>query len=160
VAGILAAAYPAVWLQLVTAALSHKMGRKLLICSSKARHSLDDRRGRLRQLAHRRGPARRRNTNGLPCPARAIGDITHSAWRARSVGIYRLWRDGGFTAGALLSGLLADAYGIPAAAIAVAAVTTASRVLVAARMPGTDHNRSVRTASSSSTSDTPESGHR
>lgn len=42
----------------------------------------------------------------------AIGDVAHPAWRARSVGVYRLWRDGGFAVGALLSGVIADAYGI------------------------------------------------
>ena len=26
----------------------------------------------------------------------SIGDVAHPAWRARSIGIYRLWRDGGF----------------------------------------------------------------
>ena len=38
----------------------------------------------------------------------AIGDVAHPAWRARAVGVYRLWRDGGFAVGALLAGLLAD----------------------------------------------------
>jgi MFS family permease len=42
----------------------------------------------------------------------AVGDVAHPAWRARAVGVYRLWRDLGFAAGALLSGVLADAYGI------------------------------------------------
>jgi MFS family permease len=70
----------------------------------------------------------------------AIGDVAHPAWRARSVGVYRLWRDGGFAVGALVSGYLADAYGIPAAVVTVAALTAGSGVLVAFRMRGTDHN--------------------
>ena len=70
----------------------------------------------------------------------AIGDVAHPHWRARSVGIYRLWRDGGFAIGALLSGLLADAYGIPAAIMAVAALTAASGILVAMRMRSADHS--------------------
>ena len=41
-----------------------------------------------------------------------IGDVAHPAWRARAVGVYRLWRDGGFAAGALLAGVLADAFGL------------------------------------------------
>ena len=45
----------------------------------------------------------------------AIGDVAHPAWRARSVGVYRLWRDGGFAVGALAAGLLADALGITTA---------------------------------------------
>jgi MFS family permease len=64
----------------------------------------------------------------------AIGDVAHPAWRARSVGVYRLWRDGGFAAGALIAGALADAFGIRAAVWAVAALTAASGLFVAARM--------------------------
>ena len=64
----------------------------------------------------------------------AIGDVAHPAWRARAVGVYRLWRDGGFAVGALLAGVLADAFGIPAAIWAVAALTAASGLVVAVRM--------------------------
>jgi len=49
------------------------------------------------------------------------------AWRARAVGVYRLWRDGGFAIGALLAGTLADPYGLTTAIWAIAA-------LVAVRM--------------------------
>lgn len=63
-----------------------------------------------------------------------IGDVAHPAWRARAVGVYRLWRDGGFAVGALLAGILADAYGLTTAIWAVAALTAASGLLVAVRM--------------------------
>lgn len=69
----------------------------------------------------------------------AIGDVAHPAWRARSVGVYRLWRDGGFAVGALLSGILADLYGIPTAIAAIAALTAVSGVVVAVRMRDNDH---------------------
>ena len=46
----------------------------------------------------------------------AIATSHTPAWRARSVGIYRLWRDGGFAIGALLAGILADAISIPSSA--------------------------------------------
>jgi MFS family permease len=82
----------------------------------------------------------------------AIGDVAHPEWRARSVGIYRLWRDGGFAVGALLSGLLADAFGIPAAVAVVGALTAASGLVVAARMRGTDHLRPGPPAQSSAAS--------
>ncbi len=42
----------------------------------------------------------------------SIGDVAHPGWRARAVGIYRLWRDGGFAVGALLAGIVADALGV------------------------------------------------
>jgi MFS family permease len=64
----------------------------------------------------------------------AIGDVAHPAWRARSVGIYRLWRDGGFVVGALLAGVVADLLGVRAAVWVVAALTAASGVVVAVRM--------------------------
>ena len=61
----------------------------------------------------------------------AIGDVAHPAWRARSVGVYRLWRDGGFAVGAVLAGVVADAFGILAAIWVVAALTAASGLVVA-----------------------------
>jgi len=64
----------------------------------------------------------------------AIGDVDHPAWRARSVGVYRLWRDGGFAVGAVLAGAIADAFGILAAIWAVAVLTAASGLVVAVRM--------------------------
>ncbi|GAA4042159.1 hypothetical protein GCM10023063_30300 [Arthrobacter methylotrophus] len=78
-----------------------------------------------------------------PALLAAIGDVSHPAWRARSVGVYRLWRDGGFAVGALLSGIIADAFGIPAAVAVVAVLTAASGILVAIRMRGTDHETSI-----------------
>jgi len=62
------------------------------------------------------------------------------------VGVYRLWRDGGFAVGALLAGGVADAFGILAAIWVVAALTAASGLVVAARMYET---RPVRQAAAS-----------
>jgi MFS family permease len=64
----------------------------------------------------------------------AIGDVAHPSWRARSVGVYRLWRDGGFAVGALLAGILADAVSIDAAIWTVAALTALSGLIVIVRM--------------------------
>jgi MFS family permease len=72
----------------------------------------------------------------------AIGDVAHPAWRARSVGVNRLWRDGGFAVGALLAGVIADMSGIPAAVWAVAALTAASGLVVCrpdVRNPSREH---------------------
>jgi len=63
-----------------------------------------------------------------------IGDVAHPAWRARAVGTYRLWRDLGFAVGAVLSGVLADLWGVRTAVWAVAALTAASALIVVARM--------------------------
>lgn len=64
----------------------------------------------------------------------AIGDVAHPSWRARSVGVYRLWRDGGFAIGALLAGVVADRYSITAAIWAVAVLTALSGLIVLGRM--------------------------
>jgi MFS family permease len=138
--GILAALYPAVWGlgQLVTGALSDRIGRKPLIAG-----------GMLTQAAAIAWIAA---ASGFwawalgavvlgagtamvyPTLLAAIGDVAHPSWRARSVGIYRLWRDGGFAVGALLAGILADVVSIDAAIWAVAALTAASGIVVLVRM--------------------------
>jgi MFS family permease len=64
----------------------------------------------------------------------AIGDVAHPTWRARSVGVYRLWRDSGFAVGAILAGVLADGFGVTAAIWAVAGLTAFSGAVVAVRM--------------------------
>jgi MFS family permease len=64
----------------------------------------------------------------------AIGDVAHPAWRASSVGVYRLWRDLGYAIGALLAGITADLLGLPAAMWLVAAITFASGLVVTVRM--------------------------
>jgi len=143
--GILAAVYPAVWGagQLITGALSERIGRKWLIASGMivqaialvlvgAGHDF----GTWLVAAVLLGAG---TAMVYPTLLAAIGDVAHPAWRARSVGIYRLWRDGGFAIGAVLSGLLADAFGIPHAIMVVAALTAASGVVVAVRMRGTDY---------------------
>lgn len=138
--GILAALYPAVWGlgQLITGGLSDRIGRKWLIAS-----------GMFTQAA---SIAMIAATTGFwiwaagalllgagtamvyPTLLAAIGDVAHPTWRARSVGIYRLWRDGGFAVGALLAGVVADAFGLTAAIYTVAAITALSGLVVAIRM--------------------------
>ena len=138
--GILAALYPAVWgvAQLITGALSDRVGRKPLIAA-----------GMLTQAA---AIALVAETDGFgpwalaatilglgtamvyPTLLAAVSDVAHPIWRARAVGIYRLWRDAGFAIGALLAGLTADAFGLRAAIWTVAALTAASGVVVMIRM--------------------------
>ena len=67
----------------------------------------------------------------------AISDVAHPDWRASAVGVYRLWRDGGYAVGALASGVLADAFGIPVAIGAIAALTFTSGVVTAGVMEET-----------------------
>ena len=138
--GVLAALYPAVWGlgQLYTGGLSDRIGRKPLIVG-----------GMLIQAVAIAWIAATDSFIGwaigamilgagtamvYPTLLAAIGDVAHPAWRARSVGVYRLWRDGGFAVGALLAGILADLISIPAAIYAVAALTGISGIVVAVRM--------------------------
>jgi MFS family permease len=61
--------------------------------------------------------------------------------------VYRLWRDLGYAVGALLAGVLADVFGMQWSIAVIGAVTLASGVLAAVRMPETLH--STRRASES-----------
>jgi MFS family permease len=60
---------------------------------------------------------------------------THPQQRSEAVGIFRLWRDLGYAIGALLTGLIADRFGITASILAIGAVTVGSGVVVWLRMP-------------------------
>jgi MFS family permease len=64
----------------------------------------------------------------------AIGDVALPAWRASSVGVYRLWRDLGYAIGALLAGITADVAGLAGAMWFVAAITFTSGLVAAVRM--------------------------
>ncbi|TMC62299.1 MAG: MFS transporter, partial [Chloroflexi bacterium] len=64
----------------------------------------------------------------------AVGDVAEPRWRGSALGVYRLWRDLGFAAGAILAGIVADAAGIPAAIWLVAIVTAGSGFVVLVRM--------------------------
>ena len=137
--GWLAALYPAVWGlgQLVTGALSDRWGRKRLITAGMLTQA-----GALAVTASSRGVAPWAAAAVLlgagtamvyPTLLAAIADVAEPAWRARAIGTYRLWRDGGFAVGAVLSGVLADAFSVRGAVWGVAALTAASGLLVAVR---------------------------
>lgn len=138
--GYLAAIYPAVWGvgQLFTGAISDRLGRKWLIVSGMwvqaagiAMTALS--RGFLLFAAG--GVLLGLGTAMVyPTLLAAIGDVAHPAWRASAVGVYRLWRDLGYAAGAILAGVMADAFGLASAVWLIAAITVVSGVIVAARM--------------------------
>ncbi|MBC6609264.1 MFS transporter [Hymenobacter sp. BT188] len=64
----------------------------------------------------------------------AVGEYAPAPHRARSVGIFRFWRDAGYAIGALLTGILADAFGLGAALGAIGGLTVASALVVRGRM--------------------------
>ncbi len=144
--GIIAALYPAAWgvCQLVTGPLSDRIGRKPLIAGGMVLQAVA-----LTFIALVGSFAwwvvgaivlGIGTAMVYPTLLAAIGDVANPSWRARSVGVYRLWRDGGFAIGALIAGLLADVASIEAATLAVAGLTGASGLLVAVRMTET-HRR-------------------
>lgn len=138
--GILVAAYPALWGigQLVTGGLSDRLGRKHLIVA-----------GMFTQAVGLAGVALSDSFTpwlvsalvlgagsalAYPTLLAAVGDVAQPTWRARALGVYRLWRDGGFAAGAILSGVVADVWGVRAAIGVVAALTAVSGLVVRVRM--------------------------
>jgi MFS family permease len=138
--GVLAAVYPAVWavLQIGTGAWSDRVGRKPLIVA-----------GMLVQAAAIGAIASASSFwpwfiaaavlgvgTALVYPAllAAVADVADPAWRGSAVGVYRLWRDLGFAAGAIVAGVVADAAGMAGAIWAVATITAASGLLVLVRM--------------------------
>ena len=145
--GVLAAIYPATWSigQLATGALSDRFGRKWLIAA-----------GMWVQAA---GIAAVIVSDGFagfaiggvllgigtamvyPTLLAAIGDVAAPAWRASSVGVYRLWRDLGYAVGAVVAGLTADWLGLKGAMWLVAGITLLSGVIVGVRMDETLRRR-------------------
>ena len=142
---VLVAIYPAIWGvgQLITGTLSDRWGRKHLITGGMMLQAMA-----LAAIAAAdsftwwavaaaflgAGTAM-----VYPTLLAAVSDVSHPSWRARAVGVYRLWRDLGFAVGALLTGLLADAWGIRPAVWAVAGLTALSGAVVALRMYETHH---------------------
>jgi MFS family permease len=138
--GILAGIYPAVWGvgQLITGGLSDRIGRKWLIAAGMwvqaagiAVVALGDSFAVWAAAAAVIGAG---TAMVYPTLLAAVGDVAHPAWRARSVGVYRLWRDSGFAVGALLVGVVADATSLLTSIWVVAAITAAAGVVVAVRM--------------------------
>jgi MFS family permease len=130
---LIAAVYPGVWSvsQLITGALSDRWGRKWMIATGMWVQSI--------------GIAIFVSGSGFwvwltgavllgigtamvyPALLAAVSDVAHPSWRASAVGVYRLWRDAGYAVGALLAGVLADAFGIPFAVAVVMHETLSER---------------------------------
>jgi MFS family permease len=146
--GVLFALYPGVWGagQLVTGALSDRIGRKRLITAGMTVQATA-----LAVIAVSDGFAGWAAGTALlgagtamvyPTLLAVIGDVAHPAWRGRAVGVYRVWRDLGYAVGAVLGGIAADLLGLRAAVWLAAAVTGGSALVVAVRMYET-HGRSA-----------------
>ncbi len=138
--GIIAATYPGVWglSQMATGALSDRWGRKWLIAGGMAVQAAGIGIFVIGQTfwiwlgaAVLLGLG---TAMVYPTLLATISDVAHPDWRASAVGVYRLWRDGGYAVGALTAGLLADSLGIPVAIAAIGGLTLLSGLIVAAVM--------------------------
>ncbi|HVL97793.1 MAG TPA: MFS transporter [Egibacteraceae bacterium] len=138
--GLLTAVAPAVWGvgQLLTGGLSDRIGRKWLIAGGQWTEAAG-----LLVIASgdtatvwAAGSALFGAGTAMAYPTllAAVGDVAHPSWRGAAIGVYRFWRDIGFAVGAVLAGVLADAYSTTTAIVVVAAITAASGADVAARM--------------------------
>ncbi|CCJ05590.1 MFS transporter [Methylocystis sp. SC2] len=140
--GLLKAVYPATWgiLQVATGPLSDRWGRKGLIvagmwvqatalfltaATSQFHYWL------IGSLLLGLGTAM-----VYPSLIAAVSDASHPSWRARSLSVYRFWRDLGYAIGALSAGIIADLFGMAWAIGAIAAVTFVSGLIVALLMRG------------------------
>jgi MFS family permease len=133
--GLLAGIYPGVWgvSQLVTGALSDRLGRKGMIVGGMVLQGVAI---GLLPFVHGFGWwAGAMVLLGLgtalvyPTLLAAISDVAHPSWRASSVGVYRLWRDSGYAVGALLVGVLADHFGVDWAIGVIAGLTVLSGIV-------------------------------
>lgn len=138
--GVLKAVYPMVWgvLQTATGPLSDRWGRKGLIVAGMWVQA-----GGLLLVAvteHFGGWFVASVLLGIgtamvyPALIASVSDASHPSWRARSLSVYRFWRDLGYAIGALSAGIMADLFGAARAIAAIAVLTFASGVVVAVAM--------------------------
>ena len=138
--GVLKAVYPGVWgvLQVATGPLSDRIGRKGLIVAGMWLQAVA-----LLMVPLLDGFAWWLASSILlglgtamvyPALIAAVSDASHPAWRARSLSVYRFWRDLGYAVGALLAGLVGDAFGLAWAIGGVGLITFASGTVVAVAM--------------------------
>lgn len=63
-----------------------------------------------------------------------VAENTNPSDRAHSLGIFRLWRDMGYAIGAILTGVIADLFGIPASILIIGLLTISSALIIKFRM--------------------------
>jgi MFS family permease len=66
-----------------------------------------------------------------------IAQVTSANQRAESIGTFRLWRDLGYAFGAIISGILADQFGVDYAIFFIGALTLLSAIIIKVRIPDT-----------------------
>jgi MFS family permease len=135
--GILKAVYPATWgvLQVATGPLSDRWGRKGLIVGGMWVQAA----GLLLTALTREfqfwliGSLLLGVGTAMVYPSliAAVSDASHPSWRARSLSVYRFWRDLGYAIGALSAGIIADLFGMAWAIGSIGGLTFVSGLVVA-----------------------------
>jgi MFS family permease len=148
--GVLKAIYPLVWglLQILTGPLSDRWGRKGLIVAGMWVQGA----ALLLTAATRRfewwiaGSLLLGLGTAMVYPSliAAVSDASHPRWRARSLSVYRFWRDLGYALGALCGGIVADLFGFAWAITAIAGLTLLSGAVVAIAMRTEDQETGSR----------------
>lgn len=141
--GILKFVYPAVWgvCQIITGPLSDRLGRKRLIGVGMAVQAagiwLIVVTGTFNWWLG--GTILLGSGTAMVYPAllAVVSDVAQPTERARALGVYRFWRDLGYAIGALLSGMLADLFGLSWAIAVIGGLTLLSGVVVKAVMSET-----------------------
>jgi MFS family permease len=143
--GILKFVYPTVWSlsQIVTGPLADRLGRRRLIAAGMALQALSI------WLILATGTFDWWLAGSVllgigtamvyPALLAVVSDAAAPEWRARSLGVYRFWRDLGYAIGALLAGVIADLVGIGWAIGVVGGLTLLSGCVVAIVMAETRH---------------------
>jgi MFS family permease len=138
--GVLKAIYPAVWgvFQTLTGPLSDRWGRKGLIVAGMWVQAVGL---MVTAFTHQFGWWFAGSVLlGLgtamvyPTLIASVSDASHPTWRARSLSVYRFWRDMGYAIGALGAGVIADLFGLVAAIATAGLLTFLSGLVVAAAM--------------------------
>jgi MFS family permease len=138
--GVLKAVYPVVWgaFQIVTGSLSDRWGRKGLIVVGMwvqaAGLLLTAATGQFGWWLFASVLLGLGTAMVYPSLIAAVSDASEPTWRARSLSVYRFWRDLGYAIGALAAGIIADRFGFAAAIYAIAGLTFFSGAIVAVTM--------------------------
>jgi MFS family permease len=142
--GIVVAVYPAFWgmLQVVTGKLSDYTGRKKMLWAGMLVQGISllvfpflDQFYPFIFLAAFLGIG---TAMVYPTFLAAVADLTHPQDRAESVGVFRLWRDGGYALGAIFSGVVADFFDINLAITLTGILVLGSAMWIVIRMDRLD----------------------
>jgi len=138
--GVVTAIYPAFWgiFQVATGKLSDYTGRKQMLVAGMLVQAVS-----LLIFPHLNGFYQFVVVAALlgigtamvyPTFIAAVADLVHPQDRAESVGVYRLWRDGGYAVGAVLTGVIADAFNLSLAITVTGVISLMSALFIAVGM--------------------------